>query len=105
MAEKARNIIVYCPNGKEVTPELNKFAPRIKNLSGKRIGLLWNSKPNGDLFLNGVAEHLNERYQNIRIIKFWELDPGGTMHPDRKTDGALDFIAKSADMVIASTAD
>ncbi len=105
MSEEVRKIIVYCPTGTEVTQELNKFAPRINSFSGKRIGLLWNSKPNGDFFLNRVSELLVERYKDVKIIKFWEVDTARTMHADRKTDEALDFMAQSADMVIASTAD
>lgn len=97
--------VVYCPTGAEITRKLNTFAPRINTFEGKRVGLLWNSKPNGDFFLNRVAELLVERYKDIQIIKFWEVDPARTKHADRKTDEALDFMAKSSDMVIASTAD
>ena len=105
MSEEVRKLKVYCPTGIEITQKINTFAPRINSFEGKRIGLLWNSKPNGDFFLNRVAELLVERYKDIKIIKFWEVDPVRTKHADRKTDEALDFMAKNADMVIASNAD
>jgi len=66
---------------------------------------MWNSKPNGDFFLNRVAEIMAEKYKGIKIIKFWEVDPLRTKHADKKSDDALDFMAKSADLIIASTAD
>ena len=103
--KQSQKNVVYCPTGAEITEKLNPFAPRLSTFEGKRIGLLWNSKPNGDFFLNRVAELLVERYKDIKIIKFWEVDPVRTKHADRKTDEALDFMAKSADMVIASNAD
>lgn len=105
MSEELKEITAYWPTGKEVAQELNKYAPRLNSLDGKRIGFLWNSKPNGDIFLNRVAELLVRRYKDIKIIKFREMDPTGTIHTDRKTDYALDFMAKNADIVIASTAD
>lgn len=105
MAEELKETMVYCSDGKEPTQELNKSAPRIDNFKGKRIGLLWNGKPNGDSFLNRVAELLMKRYKDSKIIKFREMDPTGIMHADRKTDYALDFMAKNADIVIASIAD
>ncbi len=105
MPEGVQKLKVYCPTSIEITQKIATFAPRLNNLDGKRIGLLWNSKPNGDFILNRVAELLAARYKNIKIIKFWEIDPARTRHADRKTDEALDFMAKSADLVIASNAD
>ena len=102
---ETRQTLVYCPNGVEITEKHPEFSPRISTFDGKRVGLLWNSKPNGNFYLNRVAELLEKRYKDIRIIKFWEVDPARTKHADRKTDEALDFMAKSADIVIASQGD
>ncbi len=98
-------IQVYCPTGVEMMQNLKNFAPRPSSLEGKRIGLHWNGKPNGDFFLNRVAELLSQKYKNIRINKFWELEPGKTAHADRKSDEALDFMAANADLIISSSAD
>ena len=100
-----RKCLVYCPTGVEVPQQHRGFAPRPTTLEGKRIGLHWNGKPNGDFFLNRVAALLSQKYKNIRIQKFWEIDPARTAHADRKTDEALDFMAKNADLVISSNAD
>lgn len=96
---------VYCPTGVAITEKSINFVPRIKTLDGKKVGLYWNGKPNGNFFLNRVAELLDKRYKGIEIIKLWEIDPTGTAHPDKKSDEVLDFIAKSADVVIAGQGD
>jgi len=87
-------------------PEKNlHFAPRIDSFDGKRVGLLWNGKRNGDFYLNRVADLLEKKYTGINVIKFWEVDPKETAHPDKKSDAALDRMANSADVVIAAQGD
>lgn len=51
------------------------MAPRISALEGKTVGLKWNVKPNGNLFLNRVAELLKEKIKDVKIIKFYEVEP------------------------------
>ena len=104
-ATKQQKTIVYNPTSVAVTEQNIRFAPRIDSFEGKRIGLMWNGKANGNFYLNRVAELLEKKYKGIQIIKFWEVDPKGTAHPDRKSDAALDNMAKSSDVVIASQAD
>ena len=103
-AQKHRTIVCD-PTGVAVTEQNVHFAPRIDSFEGKRVGLLWNGKANGNFYLQRIAELLENKYKDIQIIKFWEVDPKGTAHPDRKSDAALDRIAKSSDVVIASQAD
>ncbi|MDP2916331.1 MAG: hypothetical protein Q8O16_00205 [Dehalococcoidia bacterium] len=102
---KKQRTLVYNPTSVPVTEKIPRFAPRINAFDGKRIGLYWNGKPNGDFYLNRVAELLEKRYKDIKIIKFWEVDPKETAHPDKKSDAALDRMAKSSDVVIASQGD
>jgi len=102
---KKKMIRVYDPTNVAVIEKHLDFAPRINSFDGKRVGLLWNGKPNGDFYLNRVAILLKEKYQDINIIKFWEVDPEETAHPDKKSDAALDRIAKESDIVIAAQGD
>ena len=44
-----------------------QLAPRIKILSGKRLGLFWNRKPNGDVLLSRFSEILRARYKDVTI--------------------------------------
>jgi len=102
---RKKMIRVYDPTNVAVIEEHLEFAPRINSFVGKRIGLLWNGKPNGNFYLDRVAQLLEQRYKDIDIIKFWEVDPEQTAHPDQKSDAALDGIAKKSDVVIAAQGD
>ena len=37
-------------------------APRVASLDGKRVGLIFNEKPQGDVLLERTAELLKERF-------------------------------------------
>lgn len=102
---KMQDATVYCPTGVTITKKYLDVTSRVDTLEGKRVGLLWNGKPNGDLFLNRVAELLEKNYQNIEIIKFWEVNPERTAMVAKYSDEVLDQIANSVDIVIASSAD
>lgn len=100
-----QKVSVFSPIGVEMTQKHSGFAPRPATLDDKRVGLHWNGKPNGDFFLNRVAELLEKKYKDIKINKFWKMEPTKTGHADRKTDEALDFMAANADLIISSNAD
>ena len=102
---KNQVIDVYCPTGAVITKEYSDIASRVSTLEGRRIGLLWNGKPNGDIFLDRVAENLEKRCKDIKIIKFWKVDPEHTALSNKYSEETLDRIANSADIVIASQAD
>ena len=102
---KKRKIAVYRPTSVIKMESQIEFASRIHTFDGKRIGLLWNGKPNGDFFLNRVGALLEKSYQDTEMIKFWEIDPNGTAHPDGKSDEVLDRIAKDSDIVISAQGD
>lgn len=94
---------VYCPTSVAIT-ERFRNAPRISSFEGKRVGLLWNGKSNGDFLLKRVGELLENRYGKVKITRFWEVDPRAA-HPDKKTDAELDNIARSSDIVISAAGD
>jgi hypothetical protein len=52
-----------------------KMAPRITSLEGKTIGLKWNQKPNGNIFLDRIAELLKEKVPSAKIVKFYDVEP------------------------------
>ena len=100
---KRQEIDVYCPTGAVITKEYSDVASRVSTLEGRRVGLLWNGKPNGDKFLDRVAEHLERKYKSSEIIKLWEVDSEFIAY--KHSDAFLDRIANSADIVIAATGD
>ena len=79
-------------------------AQRFDDFTGKRIGLWWNGKPNGDVFLNEVARQFESRYKGITTVRMWELDPTTTTAYG-VTKEQLGLIARSADIVIGGLAD
>lgn len=75
-----------------------KSAARIKDLTGKRIGLYWNTKPGGDAGLEEIARLLEGQFQNLKFEKFYYRFPA--------PKHILDKVAGSGvDALISATAD
>lgn len=79
-------------------------ATRLDDFSGKRVGFWWNGKPNGDIFLNEIARQLESRCQGMTPVRMWEIDPATTTAYGVSAD-KLDFMVRSADVVIGALAD
>ena len=77
---------------------LASLAKRRPSLSGLRIGVLDNSKPNADVLLRRVAELLAERAGGA-TIQSW-TKPGSS-----RPAAMLDEIAASVDVLLTGTAD
>jgi len=88
----------------DVQIEQFKVAARIPDLKGKTIGLFWNGKSNGDVFLNEVADNLKAKFDGLKIVRIWEFKPETTTSYDTTMD-TLKFIAQNADLIILAQAD
>jgi hypothetical protein len=74
------------------------------DFSGKRVGLWWNGKPNGDILLEEVAAQLASRYPGMSTVRLWERRPSSmTFYGVPRDDIA--FMASSADVVIGALGD
>jgi hypothetical protein len=73
----------------------------VSDLTGKRVGLYWNTKPNGDVFLSRLAELIEEKFKII-IVKFF---PGKVDTSQAISDTVLKKIGQSCDLVILATGD
>jgi hypothetical protein len=60
-------ILVFSPTGTMRGKE-KIGAPRLSSLNGKRIGVIWNGKLGGDVFLDRVSEVLTERF-DVTIVE------------------------------------
>lgn len=49
--------------------------PHNSSLEGKRIVLRWNGKPNGDIFLDRIAELLEGKYKTATVIRAYKENP------------------------------
>jgi hypothetical protein len=90
----------------KVTP-IN-LAQRIDKLEGKTVALKWNGKPNGNIFLDRIAELLKEKVPSAKIVKIYELEP--TTVPQSATMDVADQKAKlivkyKPDIVIGAQCD
>ena len=83
-------------------------AKRIASLDAKTIALRWNSKHNGDVVLNRLAELLAKKYPSATIVKTYETDK--SLNAISGTAAESERIAKAVasvkpDLVIASQCD
>lgn len=77
--------------------KMGKTASRDHDLAAKRIGLLDNSKPNADIFLDRVGELLKQKFPGI------ELFPRRKM--TRTEADCLQELTETCDFVISAFAD
>jgi hypothetical protein len=61
---------VLNPRGKVETPAEFIVAPRLKDLNGKRIGIYWNGKPDGDYFWDTIEELIKQKYPSVTILRY-----------------------------------
>lgn len=84
------------------------IAARIDTLEGKTVGLKWNGKPNGNLFLDRVAELLQEQVKDVKIIKFYEVETSTILQSASTEDAqrkAQLIATYKPDIVIGSQCD
>lgn len=77
-------------------------AQRLHVLDGARIGLYWNYKTGGDVFLRRLAELVEQRFPGA-IVRYYAGDVG--LLAKHATDRLADRIAMECDVVVGSTAD
>lgn len=78
------------------------IVPRIETFDAKRVGLFWNVKPNGDVFLNRVGELLRDRFKDVKIIEFLPGKPDATVGAIPST---IKEVVGKCDVVVLSTSD
>lgn len=60
-------ILVFDPTGTKKGKE-KIGAPRLSTINGKRVGVIWNGKLGGDVFLDRVSEVMKEHY-GVTIVE------------------------------------
>jgi ABC-type Fe3+-hydroxamate transport system substrate-binding protein len=85
-----------------------KMVSHPSTLEGKTVLLRWNGKPNGDNFLNRIAELLTDQVKEVKSIKIWETEKSTTVISDSlwKSEEITEKIIKlKPDIVISVQAD
>ena len=78
-------------------PNPAKTAPRPATLAGKKVGLVWNGSPGGDVALKRVGELIRDRVPSVSV-EFYS----GTK-PVRKP--LLEQALRECDVFVGATAD
>ncbi len=77
--------------------EAPNLSTRPTSLEGKRVGLVWNGSPNGDVALKRVGELIQRRLKSIRLEFYSGTVP---LHKD-----LLQKAQRECDLFVGSTGD
>jgi hypothetical protein len=69
-AQGAVTLEVLNPRGEIVPPPTLAPAPRVADLAGKKIGIYWNHKAGGNLFLDVIEKLLKEKYPTAILSRY-----------------------------------
>jgi hypothetical protein len=84
----------------EARPSTTARAPRPRDLRGKRVGLLANSKPNSDEFLTALGALLRERCGVEELVTARKPNASRVAPTD-----TLDRLAAECDVVVTAVGD
>ena len=94
-----KQVAVYDPTGIPAARAVMGIQ-KVNDLKGKTLGLLWNSKPNGEILLTRMKQLLYQEFQLAADI--WQSKP--TAGVPAKVS-VLDELAGNAALVLTSTGD
>jgi hypothetical protein len=92
---------VYRPTFDEVDVPLpeGSLSTRPQSLNGKKIGLLWNSKVNADIYLHRLQELIASRSENVEFV--WRAKPTASKPMEPEVLEAM----KQCDLVVTAFGD
>lgn len=96
---EARQIVILDPVSRPVS-EAVSINPRPTHIEGLRVGMLDNTKPNFNLFLDTVEEHLLKDYKVASINRYRK--PGRTLPVD---PAVMAELKEKCDIVITGLGD
>jgi hypothetical protein len=91
---------VFNPRGEIPPIEVRRIVDRVKELDGKKIGLVDNTKAGAEYFLDATEELLKKKFPTATILRFRKSE--GTINPAPKMYAAL---AEKCDTFIYATGD
>jgi hypothetical protein len=91
-------ITVLDPAGRASCREFS-VAPRLCDLNGRVLGILWNGKPNGDILLGRIQEAMTRRF-NLSATRWWKKPA-----VDVSAGKLLAELATGADFIINGQGD
>jgi hypothetical protein len=71
MTEKFNEVLrVLNPRGEREAMPARGISLRVAKLEGKRIGLYWNGKPDGDYFWETIEGMLKKRFPTATVLRY-----------------------------------
>ncbi len=82
----------------------SRLADRVADLKGKRVGLFWNGKPNGDRVLEEIANARASRFPGSSAVKMWEIAPQTRTVYGNPAEN-LKRMSQCADFIVSASGD
>jgi hypothetical protein len=71
MTEKFNEALrVFNPRGERKTTPARGISRRVAKIEGKRIGIYWNGKPDGDYFWDTIEGLLENRFPTATVLRY-----------------------------------
>ncbi|HEY32967.1 MAG TPA: hypothetical protein G4O10_07665 [Dehalococcoidia bacterium] len=71
MAEKSDTTLkVLNPRGEREAVSARGISPRLTEIEGKRVGLYWNGKQDGDYFWDTIEGLLKQKYPTAKVLRY-----------------------------------
>ena len=93
-----KKIVLLEPVAHTITKEI-PLAKRLENLNKRTLGILWNSKPNGNILLRRIQELIFDRFSLENSV--WRQKPIS----DRAATYEIKDLVLSADFIINGPGD
>jgi hypothetical protein len=100
MSQQKVELLLRNPKGDIEAKKMFAPAPRLPDLSGKRIALVSNTKPGVSTFMDAVEILLKARYPTISFVKQFTTTVNLAMKPE-----FYEEVARSADAFIFGSGD
>ncbi|MFQ5933837.1 MAG: hypothetical protein ACE5KI_04270 [Dehalococcoidia bacterium] len=98
--DSLKKMIAMDPRADEAPVESIAMAPRLDTLNGKRVGLLFDGRLNGDKLLWMVADLIKEQYETGEV-NFWARPNVSDISPP----DLMDEMASKADVGLIAIGD
>lgn len=70
MATSFQTMKVLNPRGEREASIVRGVSPRLPTLEGKKIGIYWNGKPDGDYYWDTIEDLLKGRFPTATVVRY-----------------------------------
>lgn len=70
MDKSSQTLKVLNPRGERESFVMRGISPRLSTLEGKKIGIYWNGKPDGDYFWDTIEGLLKTKFPTSTVVRY-----------------------------------